>query len=885
MIRGVAFAVLRLIAQIVPWRDRDAWLREWTAELAHFSAAGRLDHRNARAQEIEMLRRVLGSFHDAAWLRRQFTRDADLVHDLRYGARLLRRTPGFTLLAVSVLALGVGATTGIFSVVDALLIRQLPYRAPERIVLLFEAAAGRREALESVAPANFIDWKEQARTVDVLAAAEPSGFTHTDGPEPQSLPAMRVSDGFFDAFGVPALYGRTFTSEEYTPGRNRVVVLGYGTWTQYFGADPAIVGRAIRLNSQPYMVVGVLPPTFRPRLLVTFGERGVFTPKIWTETDRGLRGARYYASVARLKPGITIQQAQSEFEAIAARLAQQHPRTNGGQTIQLLSLRDHLAGDLRSSISILSGAVILLLVIAMANTANLLMARAAARTREIAVRSAIGADGGRLIRQFLAETLLLATLGCLLGLVVAYATTRLIVVMAPGDIPALHTLGVNGRVLAFSCGLTFLVTILVGLAPAWRGSAVRAAGTTSVLGTASGESLLQAKRRRGRFVVAELAIALTLLMAGGLLLRSFSGLLRTSPGFQPEGVALVQIFARLPKSTPSQLAVYLQQILDAMRPLPAVQAAGAASVIPFLDTTGGSSVPVVIEGRPAPAAGDEPSAFVNIATPGYFSALRIPVLEGRTFADADSFGRTPVTVISQAFARRYWQAQSPLGQFVRFSVRGTSIRAEVIGVVADVRYDALDRPASQELYLAHAQVPTIDMTLVVRTSGNPALLLDPLRSRLRAVAPNQPVYRATTLPDLVGQSLIDRRFTLSLVLAFAVLAVALAATGVYGVVTILSAQRTKEYGLRLALGARRSEILTMVLRDGARITAVGLALGLVGALIAGRLLRGVLFGIGPTDLWTLTGVCATLAVVAGIACLAPAVRATRVSPIAALRSE
>jgi predicted permease len=308
-------------------------------------------------------------------------------------------------------------------------------------------------------------------------------------------------------------------------------------------------------------------------------------------------------------------------------------------------------------------------------------------------------------------------------------------------------------------------------------------------------------------------------------------------------------------------------------------------VIPFLNTTGGGSAAVIIEGRPAPAAGDEPSALVNIATPGYFPAMRIPVLEGRPFEDDDSADRTSVAVVSQAFARRYWPARSPLGQFVRLTVQGTAIRAEVVGVVADVRYDALDRPASQDIYLAHAQLPAIAMTFVVRTSGDPALLLESLRSRLRAVAPNQPVYRAATLPDLVGQSLTDRRFTLSLVLAFALLAVALAATGVYGVVTILSAQRTKEYGLRLALGARRGEILTMVLREGARITGFGLGLGLVGALLAGQLLRGVLFGIGPTDLWTLAGVCATLAVVAGIACLAPAVRATRVSPIVALRSD
>jgi putative ABC transport system permease protein len=831
-----------------------------------------------------MFRRAVGSFYDAAWLRRQFTRDADLLHDLRYAARLLRRSPGFTLISVSVLALGIGATTSVFSVVDALLLRQLPYREPERIVLLFEAATTQRTELERVAPANFIDWKDRARSVDVLAAAEPFGFTYAGGPEPESLPGMRVSEGFFETFGVQALYGRTFTPDEYTSGRNQVVVLSYGTWSQRFGADRGIIGRTIRLNGQPHVVVGVMPPAFAPRLLVTFSERGVFAPKIWTEADRRLRGARFYAAVARITHGVTIEQVQSELDAIAARLAEQYPRTNHGRTISVMSLRDHLAGDLRSSISVLSAAVLLLLVIAMANAANLLMVRSTARTREIAVRSAIGADRGRLIRQLLAETLLLATLGSLAGLLVAHATIRLIVRLAPADIPALATVGIDGRVLLFSSALTCLVTILIGLAPARKGTAIRAAN--ALTGASSGDvRVVHGRHGRARFLVAQLAIALTLLMAGGLLLRSFSTLLDTSPGFRPEGVALLQVFARLPESTAGQRAAYFEQILDAMRTLPGVEEAGAASVVPFLDTTSGSSAPIVIEGHPAPVAGEEPGAFVNIVTPGYFRAVRIPVLEGRVFDGHDNANRTPVAVVSQTFAARYWRDRSPVGQYLQFTVRGTKVRAEIVGVVADVRYDALDRPVSQEVFVPHAHVPANDMTFVVRTSGDPAMLLDSLKARLHTVAPNQPVYRMATLPDLVGDSLRDRRFMLSLVVAFALLALVLAATGVYGVMTAISAQRTREYGLRLALGATRGEILRMVLREGASITATGMAAGLVGAIITGQLLRGFLFGIGPADVWTLLAVCSMLGVVAGIACMLPALRATRVSPMIALRTE
>jgi putative ABC transport system permease protein len=717
-----------------------------------------------------MFRRVLGSFRDAAWLRRQFTRDADLVHDVRYGARLLRRNPAFALLTVTVLALGIGATTAIFSVVDALLVRQLPYREAERIVLLFEAASTNRAVLDAVAPANVIDWQAQARSVEVMAAIEPYGFTYTDGTEPQSLPGARVSKGFFEAFGLEPLHGRTFTPDEYTPGRSQVVVLSYGTWAQRFGADPGVVGRAIRLNGQPHTVVGVMPATFAPRLLVTFNERGVWSPKVWTDADRQLRGAHFYNVVARLRPGTTMLQAQWELATIAEGLARQYPRTNAGQTVQIVSLRDHLAGDLRASIGLLTGAVALLLVIAMANTTNLLMARGAARAREIAVRIAIGAGGTRLIRQLLAETLLLAGFGCLLGLIVAHGAARLIVSLAPADIPGLAMIGVNARVLLFSTALTSVVALLIGVIPAWRATGI---GSSVSLTNASAGDARMAPRQRGRtlFVVAELALALTLLAGGGLLLRSFSSLLSMSPGFSAEGVAALQVFARGGNRSPAQRAAFFQQIIDGMRALPQVREAGAASVMPFLDTTSGISTSFVIEGRAAPANGDEPSAFITVATPGYFPVMRIPLLEGRVFTEHDNGDRTPVAVVSRTFAQKHWRETSPIGQRMRFRVQGAQLRAEIVGVVGDVRHDALDRPPSQEVFVPHAQLPVFEMTFVARTVGDPNLALTALKSQVYAAAPNQAVYRTATLQSLVASSLNDRRFMLTLVLAFALLAV------------------------------------------------------------------------------------------------------------------
>ena len=608
-----------------------------------------------------MFRRVLGSFHDAAWLRRQFTRDADLVQDVRYGARLLRRNPGFAALTVAVLALGIGATTGIFSVVDALLVRQLPYRDPERIVLLFEAPTANPAAAEGVSPANFLDWKAQVKLLEFLAAAEPFGYTYTSGDEPQSMPGMRVSSGFFESFGMDALYGRTFTSEEYTAGRNQVAVISHGTWSERFGGDRDVVGRVITLNRQPHTIVGVMPTAFAPRLLVTFSERGIWTPKIWGEIEQRVRGARYYTAIAKLKPGVTIQQAQAELDGIAERLAQQYPRTNSGQMIQLVSLRDHLAGDLRPSIGLLSGAVVLLLVIAMANTANLLMAHAAARGREIAVRNAIGADRNRLMRQLLAETLTIAGFGCLLGFVVAYGTVRIIISLAPSDIPGLAAVGVNGRVLLFSGLLTCIVALFIGVIPAWRVSGWRC---SAPLTSQASDDARVAPRQRGRavFVVAQLALALTLLTGGGLLLRSFSRLLETSPGFSPEGVAALQIFLPSADGTPAQRVALLQQVIDRMRSLPVVLDAGAASVIPFLNTTGGGSTAIVIEGRPAPASGDEPSAIVTVATPGYFPTMRIPLLEGRMLSDHHDADIAPVVLVSRAFAERHWREASPTGQ-------------------------------------------------------------------------------------------------------------------------------------------------------------------------------------------------------------------------------
>lgn len=488
------------------------------------------------------------------------------------------------------------------------------------------------------------------------------------------------------------------------------------------------------------------------------------------------------------------------------------------------------------------------------------------------------------MRQLLAETLTIAAFGCLLGFFVAYGTVRIIMSLAPSDIPGLASVGVNGRVLLFSGVLTCIVALFVGVTPAWRISGWR---SSAPLTSQASDDARVAPRQRGRavFVVAELALALTLLAGGGLLLRSFSGLLETSPGFSPEGVAALQIFLPSAEGTPAQRVALLQQVVDRMRSVPGVSDAGAAAVIPFLNTTGGVSSAIVIEGRPAPAGGDEPSAMVTVATPGYFPTMRIPLLDGRMLTDHDDADSPPVVLVSRAFAERHWREASPVGQRLRFTASGSPLVAEIVGVVGDTRQDALDLPGPPVVFVPLAQVPSSAMTFVVRTASDPALALPALQSQIRAVLPARPVFRTAVLPDLVAGTLTGRRFMLALILAFAVLAVTLAATGVYGVMSLLSTQRTKEFGLRLALGADRTEILKMVMRQGAMMIAIGVAVGLGGSLIIGHVLRRFLFGIGPNDPWTLTAVSVVLGVTAAIACLLPALRATRVSPLVALRSE
>jgi putative ABC transport system permease protein len=829
---------------------------------------------------MDLFRRILGSFHDAAWLRRQFTLDADLVHDIRHGARVLRRSPAFATLAVLVLGLGIGATVGIFSVVDTLLVRALPYRDAENVVMIWHGSTTNPDLREDVAPANYIDWQSELRSFDAIAAVVPWSFDYTAGGEPEVLHALAVSNGFFRALGAEPALGRAFTADEFLQGRNRVIVITHGVWQAVFGGRADLVGRTVQLDGEAYMVIGIMPEWFRPRLLQANSERGIFFPKVFQEFERRVRGGGYWNVVARLKAGTTIEQAQRELDVMSARLAKQYPRTNATLVARAQPLREHLAGNLRAALRLLLAAVGLLLLIAAANVANLLLARAAVRTRELAVRSAIGAGRGRLVRQLLAESLLLATLGSLAGLVVAWWTVKAIVRLSPAGIPSLTTVAIDSRVIAFAIVLTGTVAVVVGVIPAWRSSGGRLAEVLRGVSSRSGNR----HPLRAGIVVSEVALALLLTIGAGLLVRSFVSLLRTDPGFNPSRVVALQVFAWDRNTTPEKRAAFFEHVLDRMRGLSLVREVGAVSAMPFIEANINMETALFLADRPLPP-GDEPSAFLTIATPGYFETMDVELRQGRAFDRHDTTRSTRVAIVSESLARKAWPDGRVLGRRFQFRFEGRMQQAEVVGVVADIRHDALDRPGRAELFIAHAQSPFGSMTFVARVAGEAAPAIAALKAEIHAIDPAQAIYRAATAEELVSLSLVNRRFMLALLGGFAVLAALLAAIGIYGVMSVATTQRTREFGVRIALGADRSEILGMVLRQGAAMTGLGLAIGLVAALATAQVMRGFVYGITTTDPVTLAIGVGALSVVALIACVLPARRATRVDPLVALRIE
>jgi putative ABC transport system permease protein len=805
-----------------------------------------------------------------------------LLQDLRYAARRLVQAPGFTAIAVLTLALGIGPTTAIFSVIDTLMLRPLPYSEAERIVTLWQNDARNRTARDEVAPGNFLDWRDRATAFSMIAAADPYAYSLiTPEGRPEAVFAARVTEGFFDILGMPAFRGQLFTAEHHRPKSGNFAAISYGLWQRRFGGDAKLVGSSISLDGEPFVVLGVLPPDFDVGMFRDVpGERSVWVARQEEGWERRSRPSGWWNVIARLKPGLSLEQARADLDRVAAGIAAELPATNATAGVTVAPLRDHLVGNARTPLLVLLSAVGLVLLIACANVANLLLARGTEREREFAVRTALGAQRGRLTRQLLTESVLLGVLGGTLGVLLAFWGVDLIKSLAPADIPRIHAVTVDLRILAFALVMTLATALVFGLAPAsqsWRASVQSA--LKSVHGIVDPARL----RLRAGLIVSEIALALTLLVGAGLLLRSFAALVVVDPGFQKEGVVALQVFAWDRRDSLSERVRFFEETELRFGTLPGVTSVGSVMNGPFTTADIGIRRALLVEGREAARSGEEMRIFVNHATPSYFGTMGIPVIHGRGFDATDRAGTPYVAVINDAARRVYWRGSDPLGDRVRLGEDKTQF--EIVGVVGDTRLKSLEQVARPEVYLAQRQSGYGGMTYYVRTTGDLAATIEAAKREVWAVDPLQDFYQTATLENLMATTLAPRRFSLLLLGAFAVIALLLAAVGIYGVINFVVKQRTHEMGIRLALGAAPRNVVRLVVTHGLRLAVAGLVLGLAGALAASRALASMLFDITAWDGATFAVATATLLFVALLAAYLPARRASQVDPMVALRTE
>ena len=807
----------------------------------------------------------------------------DFWQDVRYGLRSLAKRPGFTAVALVTLALGIGANTAIFSVVDAVLLRPLPFAEPDRLVVVWERNAQRPARHNTVSPANWLDWRDQSGSFESWAAFVMTRRNLTGVGEPVEVNTQFVSGDYFAVLGTPPLYGRALTAEDDVASGADVVVLGYGLWQRRFGGDPGIVGRAITLNGKPQTVVGVMPRDFQLTIKENANVSGnveLWAPLRVAERDRSKVG-RFLATVARLKPGVTAEAARTEVGGIAARLEAEYPEYNTGWGIHVVPVRDQLVGGVRPALLVLSGAVGLVLLIACANVASLLLMRAATRSREIAIRAALGAGRFRVVRQLLTESLCLAVLGGAAGLVLALWGTNLLLALAPPDLVGLPDVDLDLRVLGFTAGVAVLTGLVFGLVPALQASRVDLNGTLKEGGRQAAADNVATRLCRV-LVVSEVALALVLLIGAGLLLRSFSTLRSVDPGFEPEGVVATAV--RLPGvryPEDSHCIAFFGDLLERLRATPGVRSASMVSTLPFAGI--GSRTDFRIEGEPEPAPGQEPGTDVMVVDPAYFETMGIPILAGRTFTSQEARTVSHVVIVNEALAKRHWPNESPLGKRIKIDMMDEPQFCEIVGVVGDVRNKALDIPADTGIYWPHAELPFSNMTVVVRSDRDPAGLFAPVREVVRDMDPDLPFAELRPMTAWMSDSLARERFSALLLAIFGSVAFVLAVVGIYGVLSYTVALRSGEIGIRMALGAQPADVVRMVLADGLRLTAVGLAAGLVAAVLLNGFVASLLYGVTGTDTATYAGASLLFLAVAVLACALPARRAVSVDPIVALR--
>ena len=803
-----------------------------------------------------------------------------LAQDLRYALRALGRSPGFAAVAVATLALGIGANTAIFSVVHAVLLRPLPYPEAHRLVVVTERRL--RLGEQSVSWMNFLDWRAGSRALAAQAAYGTDGVAFAGTGEPSVLRSGEVTAPFFSILGVQPALGRAFTEADDRPGAAPVALLSAALWRSRFGSDPSVVGRAIRLDGVPHVVVGVLPESFRffPQpvdLYRPLGRHGAEPGWLERGNHQGLR------VLARLAPGSTLPAARAELDTIMARLETQYPRTNSGQRTMVVPLFESGVAESRTTLWTLFAAVAFVLLLACANVAHLLLARATARQRELAIRAAIGASRARVVRQLLTESVLLALLGGGLGLLLAVWATPPLLAAAPEDIPRLAEAGVDGTVLLFSFAASVATGILFGLAPAL--AAFRTDPQSALKdGIFGATASARGRRQRAALFVAEVALAFLVVVASGLLLRSLARVRAVDPGFSSDGVLAMNV-SRPAAETEADSQVFFTGALARLRALPGVRSASAVLCPPLMGPCWGSVY--MVSDRPAPPQADLPSATINVADPDFFRTLSIPLMAGRLFGPQDTADSPPVIVVNETLAKLWWPRGDAVGKRIKRGFpqdEGAPFR-EIVGIVADVRQEGLDLPPRPELYMPFAQQPNQSMTIVLAASNDPMSLAKPAAAAVHAIDPDQPVSRVEPLERYFGESLARRHFTTLLLALFGALALTLAAVGITGVVACGVGERRREIGIRTALGAKPSDVLRLVIDHALRLAAAGIVLGGAAALGLTRFVSSLLYGVKPFDPLTFGGVAALLTVVVLAACAWPARRALRVSPTTALRAE
>lgn len=807
----------------------------------------------------------------------------ELIQDLRHGCRALTRRPGPALVALATLALGIGANTALFSVVNAVLLRPLPYRDPGRLVAAFDHDMKRGERRGPTSPATLLQWTSGNRSLEQVTAAHPWAPVLTGRGEPEQLHGLKASRSLFALLGARPLLGQVFQPLVAGESARPIVVLGHALWTRRFGADPAVVGRALTLDGTPYTVVGVMPAGFRfPPFWATDAE-------LWTPLDLGADAAQNHAEFlrvfARLRPGATVATARAELDAVSRRLAREWPDSNAGIAANLEPLREPVVGPVRTALLTLLGAVGLVLLIACLNIASLLLAQGTSRERELAVRTALGAGRARLLRQWLTESLLLSLIGGALGLLVAYWALPLLVAASPDSLPRVSEIGLDGRVLGFGLALSLGSGILFGVLPALR------AGRSDLTASLRGGPRVAGRashRLHDLLVTAECGLAVVLLVGAGLLLRSFLLLVQPRPGFRTDHLLAVSLsLAGSPYASPERQPIFFRELGERVGRLPGVERAALVNHVPVAGDTWRMSF--LAQDHPPERPADVPSAIVRSVSPGYLATMGIPLLRGRDLEASDEADARPVVLVNRALARRIWPGTSGVGERLRLG-RLDSARPwlTVVGVFGDARQSSLSEPIQPEILFPYGQNPVAwwtGTTLVVHTGRAPEALVDAVKAQVWAIDPDLPVTAARSMREILSDSVAERRFDALLLGLLALAALGLAAVGVYGLLSYSVSRRAHEIGVRMALGARRRQILALVVGHGLRLAATGAALGLLASLALSRLLTSLLFGISPADPATLLAIPVLLTGVAGLACLVPARRAARVDPLACLRDE